>query len=743
MEESRPKHGSGRVREFQGYVKEGNMGNKNGDTGGRVVRTVCSTCYCGCGVFVHVKDGKVVKIEGDPDHPNNKGELCPKGLAGIELLYHPDRLNYPLKRKGKRGEGKWQRISWDEALGTIADKLQGIKEKHGPESICVATGSGLYANMGMIGYFAYLLGTPNISGSGNICFVPAAMAAQATIGHAIAIFANEMISEDALEAKCILLWAANPRYSFPYPIGEGIFKAKERGAKLIVVDPRPTDYAKIADLWLQVKPGTDDALALGMINVLINEELYDKKFVAEWTYGFDELKKHVQQYPPEKVSKITWVPEKDIVAAARMFARTRPSSICQRVPIDQNLNAVQTSRAILIFRALCGDDFDIKGGNLLPGEKNIIGEFPHWKMVSKLPRELTSKRIGAQEIPLSSGADAEFVYVHPSLLAKAIATGKPYKIRALITSGHNQMVSDTDTKMIEEGLRNLDFSVIMDLFMTPTAELYDMVLPATSWLENDGLRGHPGYPYVTPISHKAIEPLYERWSDLKFFIELARRMDLDIPWKSAEEYIDFKLKDAGITFKGMEGINFLTKPKEYQRHLKGTLEFKTPSKKVELYSTWLEQCGFDPLPHHKPPPQTTPEFPLILNGGTRKLAFVHSAGRQIPSLRKLAPEPIIEMSPKTAGEIGISDGDWVWVETIYFRDRERARFKAKLVEGFLPQVVSVDGQWWFPERKEPDHGCFESNINVAIPGDVYDPIFGSTNLKSIPCRVYKAEAPNP
>ena len=255
--------------------------------GERIVKTVCSTCYCGCGIFAHVKDGTVVKIEGDSDHPNNRGELCPKGLSGIELLYHPDRLNYPLKRAGKRGEGKWQRISWAEALETISEKLKEIKDRYGPESICIATGACLYANMGIIGYFAYLLGTPNVSGSGNICFLPAAIAAQGTIGHTIALFANESISDDALEAKCLLLWGANPRYSYPYPIGEGIFKSKKRGTKLIVVDPRPTDYAKIADLWLQIKPATDDALALGMINVLINEELYDKKFVNEWTYGFD------------------------------------------------------------------------------------------------------------------------------------------------------------------------------------------------------------------------------------------------------------------------------------------------------------------------------------------------------------------------------------------------------------------------------------------------------------------------
>jgi anaerobic selenocysteine-containing dehydrogenase len=713
------------------------MSAKEYDQETKVVRTVCSTCYCGCGVYAHVKDGRVIKLEGDSEHPNSRGELCPKGLSGMELLYHPDRLNFPLKRVGRRGEGKWQKISWDEALGTIADRLKAIKGQYGPEALCIATGAGLYANMGIIGYFAHLFGTPNISGSGNICFLPAAIAAQGTIGHTIALFANEMISDDALETKCLLLWGANPRYSYPYPIGEGIFKAKKAGMKLIVVDPRPTDYAQIADLWLQIKPATDDALALGMIHVLIHEELYDREFVEEWTYGFEEVKRHVQPYTPEKVARMTWVPEEKIITAARMFAGTRPSCICQRVAIDQNLNAVQTSRAILILRSLLGEDFDVKGGNLLPGEKNIVGEFPHWKMAAKLPREVTAKRIGAEDIPLSSGADAEFTFVHPSLLAKAIATGRPYKIRALITSAHNQMLSDTDTTMIEEGLKNLDFSVIMEQFMTPTAELYDMVLPATSWLENDGLRGHPGYPYVTPISHKAVEPLYDRWSDLKFFIELAGRMNLGIPWASPEEYLDFRLKDAGLRFKDLEGVTFLTKPKEYRRYLNGTFEFNTKSKKVELYSTWLKRYGFDPLPFPKSPPDTTPEFPYILIGGSKKLAYIHSSGRQIASLRKLAPDPIIQMNPQTAKDLGIKRGDRVWVQSIYFGDRTRARFKAELVENFLPQVVSIDAAWWFPERKEPDHGCYESNINLVIPGDIYDPIFGSTNLKSIPCRLQK------
>jgi anaerobic selenocysteine-containing dehydrogenase len=700
------------------------------------VKTVCSTCYCSCGVLAQVKDGRVVRIEGDPDHPWSKGALCPKGLSGIELLYHPDRLNYPMKRIGKRGEGKWQRISWNEALDTISFRLDEIKEKSGPEAICMATGAGLYANYGIMGYVAYLLGTPNMMTSGYICFNPAGTAAWSTIGYSAALFAQEMVNEEIFDSKCILLWASNPKNTHPYPVGEGILKQKEKGVKLLVVDPRPTEYAKKADLWLKIRPATDDALALGMLHVIINEGLYDKKFVDDWTFGFEELKAHVQDYPPGKMSGITWVPEKDIVAAARMFAGARPSCIIQRVPIDQNCNAVQTSRAIFILNAICGN-LDKKGGNLLPRTGNILTENAVRAQLEKLPREVLEKRIGAKEIPILSGPDGSGGMVHPTLWARAMLTGKPYPIRAQLTSANNQILRDQESKTVVKALMKLEFSASMELFMTPTAELSDIVLPATSWLERDGLRGHPGYPYLIPVQHRAIDPLYERWDDNQFFIELAKRMELPIPWQSSEEYIDFRLEGSGVTFAELDGINFLSLPKEYERHLKGQIEFKTPSKKVELYSAILKRFGYDPLPHPMAPPETTPEFPLILMGGKKSLEYVHTTGRQIKLLRQRYPDPALEIEPDLAAEMNIREGDWVWVETIYFDRRERIRFRAKPFKGIPRQVVAVEHGWWFPEKEDPLHGAFDSNVNVVTPNDVYDPILGSTNLRSIPCRIYK------
>jgi anaerobic selenocysteine-containing dehydrogenase len=724
------------LRLFIGYNKTWGGIKMAAKSQEKVIKTVCSLCYSTCGVLARVKDGKVVDIKGDPDHPTNRGGLCPKGLAGIELLYHPDRLNYPLKRAGKKGEGKWQRISWDEALDTIAGKLKEIKERYGPEAISTAIGAGLYSNAGITGYFGYLLGTPNRLHVGYICFLPAGMATLATIGYPTPNTCTEIVLDEVLNSSCILLWAANPKFASPYPLGQGIFDVRKKGTKLIVVDPYPTDYAKVADLWLRIRPGTDDALALGMMNVIINEGLYDKEFVRKWCFGFDELKEHVQQYPPEKVAEITWIPAGDIVAAARMFARTRPSCICQRVSLDHSYNSVQTSRATFILTAICGN-LDVKGGNPLPAPMPFKAELTLAAKMDELPLEVLEKRIGAKQFPIASGPKVGIGFVEPFLWADAVLTGKPYRVRALVTSANNSLLQMQDTKRVWQALEKLDFSVTLELFMTPTAELSDIVLPVASWLERDGIRGQPSYPQVIGFQHKAVEPLYERRDDVEIFIELARRMGLDIPWQNLEEFSDDRLAPKGITFQDMKGKNFIAEPKEYERHEKGKFSFKTPSKKVELYSSFLEQYGYDPLPSYKAPPQTTPEFPLILVGGRKSMEYIHSAGRELPMLRQRRPEPTIDISPETAGENGIRDGDWVWIETIYFGDKERVRFKAELVEGLHPQVVRVEHGWWFPEKPGPEHGCFESNINVIIPNDVCDPIIGSTNLRSVPCRIYK------
>ncbi len=257
----------------------------------KIVRSICQACHCNCGVMVRVLDGKVVGISGDPDHPMNRGFICVKGKAQADLLYHPDRLKYPLRRTAGRGDGKWQRISWDGALDDIAVKLTEIQKRYGPESIAVMTGTGPRTGNNVARLFCLMLGTPNrISVDNHICFAPSVVAETCTYG----VMTTMMeVGPDYQHANCIVAWGANPLASHP-PRGQEILKAKrKKGTRLIVIDPRRTELAAVADLWLQVRPGTDAALALGMINVIISEGLYDREFVDKWCYGFEELRSHV------------------------------------------------------------------------------------------------------------------------------------------------------------------------------------------------------------------------------------------------------------------------------------------------------------------------------------------------------------------------------------------------------------------------------------------------------------------
>lgn len=698
------------------------------------IRTACNLCYSGCGVLVHIKDGKVTKIEGDPEHPVNKGKLCPKGQASIELLYHHDRLNYPLKQVGRKGEGKWQRISWDEALETISIKFKEIGERYGRESIFVSNGSWARGNIGISNYFAYAIGTPNLVGLDYICFGPDCLASKATFGLYAGILAPET-SREMLNAECIIVWGTNPLNSFLYPAGVDILRAKHEGAKLVIVDPRKTPLAKRADLWLPIRPGTDDALALGMLNVIINEELYDKEFVNNWCAGFEKLKERVQEYPIEKVAEITWLESEKIEKAARMYAEAKPTACINAYnALETSTNAVQTIRAIQILAAVCGT-IDSKGGILLPKPPGIIPEFViGWdQSLDKLPREVKEKRIGSKEFPLYSGPDAEFAMAHPTPMMNAILTEEPYPVKAGITVNNIVMYAQ-DSKKVWEALKNLDFLVTIDLFMTPTAELSNIVLPAACWLERDGFwGGAPLYPYLFSVCSKAVMPLYERWDDVKIFIEIAKKMELDLPWNSVEDYNNYRLQPSGIAFEQAKKSNYMAMPLEYNKYKGG---FWTPSKKVEIYSSYLEKYGYDPLPYYKTPPETTHEYPLILIGAKRILEYFHSEGRQIPMLRNKVPDPILEIHPETATALGIAEGDWVFVRTIY--SKEEFILKAKLTKDIIQKAVCAPHGWWYPERPGPEHGCFESNVNVAIPDDVYDPIIGATNIRSVPCKVYKS-----
>ncbi|MFC1906847.1 molybdopterin-dependent oxidoreductase [Chloroflexota bacterium] len=668
---------------------------------------------------------------------------CTKGTAIPDVMYHPDRLLHPLKRVGGRGEGKWERISWDEALGTIASKLKEIKDKNGPEAIHISCGSG----QKHIGYEATAIAkklwpTPNTHRGRYTCVIPDVMANGVTFGDLV----TYEQAPDYGHAKCFLFWGAEPDVGTPAQ-ARVIHRAMREGARVIVIDPRPIPMASKADIWLKIRPGTDAALALAMINVIINKVLYDKEFVNKWCSGFDKLREHVQQYTPEWAAKITSLSTEDIIRTARMYATVKPGSLYVRLGAGaQQITSTQTCRAISILVAICGN-VDVPGGNLLYNRTFSEALFWHVYFVPgvKAPAEIDAKMIGAKEYPLMHKRG----YCDVPGVIRAMEDGG---IRALWCVANNLIASEMDSRRIWELMKHkLEFIFVSDFFMTPTAELADIVLPAAFYQEVDTLIGAFMYPsnYIT-ASSKIVSPPDECMDDREVAIEIARRMGVDVsPWASVEAYHDWRLKYLGITFEELcqRPGSRITFPRRFKRYESSTPSFSTASGKVELYSQVFEALGLDPLPVYQEPPESpvsTPElfqdFPLIYTH-YRLRSYMHSEGRQIKRQRQEIPYPYLEINSNTASRLGISDGDWVYLETPQSAGDWHLQYKARLVPEMHPDVVAGPHGWWFPEQPSPEHGCFDSNINAVLTLDPpYDPVVGNVQCRAILCRVEKVDS---
>lgn len=708
----------------------------------KVVKTACQACHCECGVLVHLDDdGKITKIVGDPDHPMNEGMICPKGANYQQLVYHPDRLKYPLKRAGERGGGKWQKISWDEALDTISKKFKEIIEKYGPETIEYVHMDAPRTYHAAYALLLFAMGSPGIIGPSHTCYHPTMIADKITVGS----FVSHEVGPDFDNAKVFFIAGANPIHTHP-PLARKILRAqREKGAKLIVVDPRKTEFAEKADLWLQVKPGTDCALNMGIIRHIIDEELYDKEFVDKWCVGFEKLKKRAQEYPLEKVEKITWVPREQIRQAAEMYATIKPGCHYHRVAVEQiGKNSFQTVRTYDILMGITGN-LEKKGTNFKrchpPGYK---WDFDLWREgMQLLSREEKMKQVGAKDYPLLAGPDSQTdeMMSPVELSIKSILSDDPHRPRAIFGVA-NFLTSSPNSEQALEALKKLEFTVFADFFMTPTLEYVDVVLPAATWLEVDDVCDMSYTNYIC-ARRKAIEPLYECKDEKWIVIELIKRMGLKDRFvtsaETVEDFLNYKLRGMGIDFNELKRRELIVEPLKYNRHEKEG--FNTPSGKVELYSSILEKHGYDPLPYYEEfeEPSYEKDFPLILIAGRRHVAYFHSANRQVPALRKLNPDPTIEINPKVAQELGIADGDWVWIQTPYAAEK-KIKQKAKVTDRVHPKTVCAEPFWWFPEEPGPDHGVWKSNINYLMTNDPpYDPVTATPLLRTGRCRIFKAE----
>jgi anaerobic selenocysteine-containing dehydrogenase len=692
-------------------------------TGATVYKSQCYICNSGCDALVYEKGGEVIRVEGDPSSPITKGTLCCKGLASKEQLYNPERLLYPLKRVGKRGSGHWQRISWDEALDTATEKFRALEEKYGPDSIVLATGTkrGTWCDYFM--RFANAWGKQFTSTGWAQCAVPRQLAGLLVLGGSAAE------CPDFSRSNCILVWGTNPVNNWPHH-ALAMMEGWAKGAPLIVVDSELRETASKADIWLQPRPGTDSALGLGFLHVIINEGLYDKAFVNRWCEGFEDLCARVQEYPLERVEKITWVPREKIREAARLYATRKPACLMHSCAIEQNADTMSSTLATVTMTAITGN-LDIPGGNLFPMFQNLRGRGdPDYTLKHLITAERESRLLGSAKYPLlSSNACLLYPSAHNTTLWKTILSGKPYPIKGMYIHACNLRVNVAHSRQVEEALRSLDFILAVDIMMNPTVEWADIVLPATTWIERDEVTAHQQASINEIQMGQTVVRRGECRTNYAIINDLARRLGVKnmFPPESDEPFFDFMLEKTGLTWKELKEKGGYVFPDRYRKYERNG--FSTPSKKVELANSRMKNLGMDPLPGYREPdesPLSTPElakeYPLIVTTGGRVAVYRHSEGRNIAILRDLMPNPLMSIHPATARELEILEGDGVEVET----PRGSMEAKAYLTEGIHPGVVQL-----------PSHWVDRQNVNAVLDNEHCAPYVGSTQLRCQLCRVKK------
>jgi acetylene hydratase len=711
---------------------------------------VCSSCDIGCPLVVESHDGKVVKI-GTHDKAPIKDYICMKGANAHVGFTSEQRITKPLKRIGERGGNRWEEISWSQAMDEIAKKLTGVVDRYGPESLAVATSQWNTSNdNGMGRRFMNLLGSPNWISGVALCAGNTAAVNRMTYGwFPYADFNN---------TNCIVLFGHNPRKHSWTPIYHKIRAAQENGAKLIVVDPRRSSNAEMADVWLPIKPGTDAALSLGWLHVIVEEELYDKDFVRDWTLGFDELKLRLAEYPLSRVAKITGVDESLIRQAARLYATAESACIPWTPITDQQRNSTSAIRLHCILRALTGN-IDSKGGDILHGLNQDILPEDDLELHHLLPQSQKDKQLGSEKHPVFTyrGMAAlreptkrvwgrEYVNLLtgsfmavPYSTFQAMAGKGPYPVKAFISLGNNSLMGYSNMKLIYEGMMNQDLVVVHEHIMTPTAQLADYVLPGDSWVERNTLYDSLGWVSAIIMSNKAIDPPGECKSVFDFWCDLGVRMGFEeyFPWGTVEQLYDYRLQKLGISFEEFSKTTMFNAPKTVYKKYEST-GFATPSGKVELKSSILADLGFDPLPYYSETPQPDSDYPLFMFTGVREDEFFQTGQRHIPALRERNPEPRVFLNPEDAKSLEIENDEWIFVENIAGKVTGLASIRNNMPAG----VVRVPHGWWRPETQQGRDNLSSaweiSDAQLTVDSeDFLDPEQGIPHLRGIPCRVYK------
>jgi len=708
---------------------------------------LCGICPAGCWVEVAIKDGRLVDIRPDDSHV--LGMICRRGQHASEIVYSDSRLRHPMKRVGAKGSFQFERITWDEAYDSIVENLNRVKAESGPESVAIYTGRGaqelslcdIYQPKGVAVSSAsnvlFPYGSPNTTGVGALCYVSLHMIApHVTMGR----MQIDMFS-DIENAEMVLVWGTNPATDSPPADMQRLEEAAKRGADIVIIDPRRTETAiRTNAQWVPIRPGTDAALALSMIEVMIEDDLYDEDFADNWCHGFNELKDYVQHFRSEVAADITGVPADTIRELAHRIHGANGASLLMYTGLEYSNSGVQSARAVLILFALAGQ-LDVPGG---VGLNMLNSSFPI-NRASNQENPNLEIAIGREDFPLYSHYRGES---HAIGLVSSVLKGEPYRIRALVIHGASLLTSWPQTPIWRDTLSKIEFLVCIDRQLTADAGYADIVLPATTMFEN---LSYMTYGPIFRLRERAIEPLWEARNDYLIMAELARRLDYGHLFPQTEEdMIRSALQGSSYTLEDVREaggwVRIPTTMMEYRKWEKGALRqdgklgFETPTGKFEIWSTVLEDYGYEPLPKYIEPtegpigsPGLTEQFPLVFNSGARPDNDFRSQHHAVEGLVKDNPEPMVEINADDAEQRGIESGDLVEVRT----PRGSVPFRARVTRNIVKGAIECNMGGGTPVGPK---AWQEWNVNELTDLENYDVISGFPVYKALLCDVVKAES---
>jgi len=705
---------------------------------------LCGICPAGCWVEVGLRNGELVDIRQDTSH--TLGMMCRRGRHAPEIIYSQHRLRYPLKRVGPKDSYEFERITWDEAYNIIVENLNRIKEESGPEAVTIYTGRGaqelslcdMFQPKGVIVSSAsnilFPFGSPNTMGVGALCYVSLHMIApHVTMGR----MQTNMFA-DIENSEMVVVWGTNPATDSPPVDMLRLEAAAQRGADIVVIDPRRTETAiRTNAQWVPVRPGTDGALALSMIEVMIEDDLYNEDFAENWCHGFEELDTYVQHFRPEVAETITGVPADTIRDLAHRISNASGASLLMYTGLEYSNSGVQTARALLTLFALA-DQLDVPGGIRLA---MLNSEFPINRSCNQENPDI-DRAVAREEFPIYSNYRGES---HAIGLVDSVLKGKPYQIRGLLIHGASLLTSWPQTPIWRETLSKLDFLVCIDRQFTADAAYADIVLPATTMFENDS---YMVYGPIFRLREKVIDPVGEARNDYLIMAELAEHLGYGHLFaQTEEEMLRFALEGSGYSLEDVKAAGGWVKLSipmlEYKKWQKGGLRhdgkpgFDTPTGKFEVWSTIFEEYGYEPLPKYTEPtegplgsPGIAKKFPLVFNSGARPQTDFRSQHHGIEGLVKGKPEPTVELNVEDAEERGIQNGDLVEVRTSRGKVPFRARVTKDIVKGAI-ECTFGGGTPVGPKAWQ------EWNVNELTDINNYDAISGFPVYKALLCDVVK------